>query len=144
LRKVGRALVMTSFLAARARGQFVGGTVVDKRSDKPISGVRVTLVDSDAKKIFTETKADTTGMFMLKAPASGVFRLAFAYGSWVLGASELFAMTDTGLVQHRYVFELSSDDAYLDYQVSNQSRRSRETLPHVIRKVCSLRESLEA
>jgi len=118
LRSVGRVLVVTTLLAVRARGQIVGGTVVDKRSEKPLPGVRITLIDSNAKKIFAETKADTTGMFMLKAPSAGTFRLAFVYRTWVLGTSELFAMTDTGFVQRRYVFELSSDDVYLEFQVS--------------------------
>jgi hypothetical protein len=64
-REVGRGLVVATLLAVGARAQFVGGTVVDKKSEKPIRGVRVALVDSNAKKIFAETVADTTTTFSI-------------------------------------------------------------------------------
>lgn len=118
LRSVGRVLLVATALAVRARGQLVGGTVLDQKSEKPIPGVRVALVDSNAKKIFAEALADTTGMFMLAAPTAGTFRLAFMQGSYVLGTTELFPVTDTGFVQHRYLFDLSSDAVYFEFQVS--------------------------
>src|SRR5215468_7749940 len=119
-RGVARVLVVATVLAARARAQAVAGWVVDKKSEKPIRDVRVVLVDSTAKKIFAETIADTTGMFLLAAPGAGTFRLGFVRASVVLGASELFTMTDTDFVQHRYLFDLPSDTVYFEFQVSKQ------------------------
>jgi TonB family protein len=118
LRAMGRVLTVASMLAVHARAQVVGGIVAEKKSEKPIRGVRVVLVDSNAKKIFADTMADTTGMFMLTAPSAGTFRLGFLKGSFVLGTSELFTVADTDFVQRRYVFELSNDDVYLEFQVS--------------------------
>ena len=119
-RGVARVLVVATVLAARARGQALAGWVVDKKSEKPIRDVRVVLVDSTAKKIFAETMADTTGMFLLAAPSAGTFRLGFVQGSILLGASELFTMTDTDFVQHRYLFDLPSDTVYFEFQVSKR------------------------
>jgi len=119
-RAVGRVLIVASILAVHASAQIVGGTVVEKKSEKPIRGVRVVLVDSTAKKIFAETMADTTGMFLLAAPGAGTFRLGFVRASVLLGASELFTMTDTDFVQHRYLFDLPSDTVYFEFQVSKQ------------------------
>src|SRR5262245_17515397 len=120
LRAMGRVLTVASMLAAHARAQVIGGTVVEKNSEKPIRGVRVVLVDSNAKKISAGTMPDTTGMFMLTAPSAGTFRLGFVKASLVLGASELFMMTDTDFVQRRYLLDLSIDPAYFEFQVSKE------------------------
>ncbi|HEY7396373.1 MAG TPA: TonB family protein [Gemmatimonadaceae bacterium] len=115
---MARALVAATLVAAHARGQIVGGTVVNKELGTPIPGVRVALIDSNAKKIFAETLADTAGMFMLEAPIAGTFRLAFVRGSYVLGMTELFPVTDTGFIQHRYLFDLPTDDVRFEFQVT--------------------------
>src|SRR5262245_12993175 len=117
-RVVARVLVVATVLVVRARGQAVGGWVVDKKSEKRVPNVHVALVDSNAKKIFAETTADTTGGFTLDAPTAGTFRLTFVWKSFVLGTSELFTLADTDFVQRRFLVDPSNDQVYFEFQVS--------------------------
>ena len=105
--------------AADAQGQFIGGTLVDKKTTQPLALVRIVLLDSAAKSILSEIKADAQGTFLLQVPAAGVYRLAFARDIGLLGTTDTIAVSGSDFVQRRFLIDLTEVGFYLESQVTN-------------------------
>jgi TonB family protein len=74
-----RAAAIAALLpcGADAAAQTVGGTVMGDLSRRPLSAVRVRLVDSVSAAAVDSATTDSTGVFYLSAPKAGTYAVEF-------------------------------------------------------------------
>jgi hypothetical protein len=71
-----RWLCATGFAATvlpltQLQGQIIRGKVVEFRSDMPVDGAQITLLDSKKRELDVGTRTDSVGAFTLRAPGPG-------------------------------------------------------------------------
>jgi len=64
-------LVATVWPVAGLKGQIIRGKVVEFRSDKPVEGAQISLLDSKKRELEASARTDSLGEFQIRVPAPG-------------------------------------------------------------------------
>ena len=100
-----------------ARGQSIGGRLLDKQSRAPLHGVGVRLLPDTftALRPLGQATTDSAGTFHIQAPAAGTYRLMFGLSDGsVLSEPVIVGNSD---VQHEYLVDVAAEKTYFEFQV---------------------------
>lgn len=120
---IGLIICWVCFLApapAEAQGSLIG-SVLDERTDEPIAGAGVSLLDRDGRTLRT-VYADDLGAFAFPRIGSGVYRLRAGRIGYLTSTSPLFELIDTDTMQ--LVLRLDTEAVLLaPLEVTARARR---------------------
>jgi hypothetical protein len=94
-----------------AKGQLVRGLLLDAGTEEPVVTGIVTLVNESDEGVVSAT-ADERGVFLLRAPSGGEFRLRGERIGYASAVSSVITVPSAGFVE--VVFRLSVEPAQLD------------------------------
>lgn len=95
----------------QAKAQLVRGLLLDAESEEPVGAGIVTLLNEDDEGVVSAA-ADERGVFLLRAPSGGAFRLRGSRIGYASAVSSVITVPSDGFVE--VVFRLSVAPAQLD------------------------------
>jgi hypothetical protein len=101
-----------------ATAQTLAGRVSDKKTKAPLNLIDIQLVpDTGAIVVLARTTSDSLGIFYLRAPALGNYRLLFGIPNALLSAP--LVMNDSD-VQREYLIDVEAERSFFEFQVTKQ------------------------
>ena len=123
-----RFIWFSLLLPATAPAQVIGGEVRDYNSHLVSAGLLVEALDG--KSVVARASTDSSGIFYVDVPRSGLYRLRLAGGTNAPFLSDTIRVAKDGFVQRRYFMDSSASRVYYEFELGKTVvPRANQTAP---------------